>query len=95
MVEFTAPVFWTFLFLVGVALFLMRVRDKSSHRPFSVPLYPITPLVFCASSGYLAYSSITYAASKNAVHVSLWVMAAGVAVLLVLRLLPSPPRQTI
>lgn len=92
MVEFTAPVFWTFLFLVGVALFLMRVRDKSTHRPFSVPLYPITPLVFCASSGYLAYSSITYAASKNAVHVSLWVMAAGVAVLLVLRLLPSPPR---
>jgi hypothetical protein len=45
--------------------------------------------VFCASSGYLAYSSITYAASKNAVHVSLWVMAAGIMVLIVLRLLPD------
>lgn len=86
MVEFTAPVFWIFLTLVGVSLFVMRIRDPKTERPFRVPLYPITPLLFCASSAYLAYSSISYAASRSAVHVSLWVMAAGVAALIALKL---------
>lgn len=86
MVEFTAPVFWVFLSLVGIALFVMRVKDPSAQRPFKVPLYPITPIIFCASSAYLAYSSVTYAASKSAVHVSLWVMAAGIAALIALKL---------
>lgn len=81
MVEFTAPVFWIFLFLVGVSLFVLRFRDKGRERPFRVPLYPITPIIFCLSSAYLAYSSITYAASKNAAHVALWVMIAGVVAL--------------
>lgn len=91
MVEFTAPVFWSFLFLVGVSLFIARWRDPlgSSSQPeiFRVPLYPITPLVFCLACGYLAYSSISYAASKEAVHISLWVMALGMAALVILRYL--------
>ena len=41
------------------------------------------PLVFCAVCAYLFYSSVTYAASRNAVHVSLLVMAAGVVALVV------------
>jgi basic amino acid/polyamine antiporter, APA family len=90
MVEFTAPVFWIFLTLVGISLFVMRVRDPKTPRPFRVPLYPITPIVFCASSAYLAYSSIMYAASRSAVHVSLWVMAAGVAALILLKLTRRP-----
>lgn len=90
MVEFTAPVFWIFLFLVGVSLFVLRHRDKTRERPFRVPLYPITPIVFCLSSAYLAYSSITYAASKNAAHVALWVMVAGVVALGLLKRNPKP-----
>ncbi|HBI82654.1 MAG TPA: amino acid permease [Alcaligenaceae bacterium] len=82
MVEFTAPVFWSFLFLVGISLFVMRVKDPAVERPFKVPLYPITPVLFCLTCGYLAYSSVTYAVSKNAVHVSLWVMALGLVALL-------------
>ena len=91
MVEFTAPVFWTFLLLVGIALFRLRATDGAVERPFRVPLYPITPLVFCASCAWLAYSSITYAASRNAVHVSLIVMAVGLVALLVTRTKRSPP----
>ncbi len=49
MVEFTAPVFWTFLFLVGIALFRLRAKDPGAERPFRVPLFPITPIVFCAA----------------------------------------------
>jgi APA family basic amino acid/polyamine antiporter len=85
MVEFTAPVFWTFLFLVGLALFRLRSKDPAAERPFRVPLFPITPIVFCAACAWLAYSSVTYAASRNAVHISLIVMAIGVVALLLTR----------
>jgi amino acid transporter len=85
MVEFTAPVFWIFLFLVGLGLFILRYKDDTV-RPFKVPLYPITPLIFCTSCGYLAYSSIMYAHSKGAVAISMYVMIAGVVALIFLRL---------
>jgi amino acid transporter len=85
MVEFTAPVFWVFLFLVGLGLFILRYKDDAV-RPFKVPLYPITPLIFCGSCGYLAYSSIMYAHSKGAVAISMYVMIAGVVALIFLRL---------
>ncbi|MEO7521221.1 MAG: amino acid permease, partial [Gemmatimonas sp.] len=77
MVEFTAPVFWGFLCLVGVALFVLRQRDPLARRPFRVPLYPLTPAVFVVVCAYLFYSSIAYATSRSAIHVSLFVMAAG------------------
>jgi APA family basic amino acid/polyamine antiporter len=85
MVEFTAPVFWIFLFLVGLGLFILRFKDQTV-RPFKVPLYPITPLIFCASCAYLAYSSITYAHSKGAVAISMYVMIAGLVALVLLRM---------
>jgi APA family basic amino acid/polyamine antiporter len=57
----SAPVFWGFFFLGGVSVFVLRFKDREASRPFSVPLYPLTPLVFCASSLYLAWSSLDYA----------------------------------
>lgn len=83
MVEFTAPVFWAFLFLVGVSLFVMRVKDPHVERPFKVPLYPLTPILFCLTCGFLTYSSVTYAISKGAVYISLLVMAVGVVALVI------------
>jgi len=88
MVEFTAPVFWSFLFLVGTSLFILRAKDQKT-RIFSVPLYPITPLIFCTASAYLAYSSFSYAHSKGAVLISLYVMLVGLVALLILRLKKS------
>ena len=85
MVEFTAPMFWSFLLLVGLALMWLRRTDSAAPRPFRVPLYPFTPLVFCAACAFLAYSSVTYAASQNALHVSLWLLASGVLALGLLR----------
>jgi len=92
MVEFTAPVFWAFLFLVGVSVFVLRRKHPDTVRPFTVPLYPFTPMVFCLACAYLTYSSVTYAASQQAVHVSLLVMAAGLVALLVLNLRRARPR---
>ncbi len=71
MVEFTAPVFWFFFMLSGIALLVLRRRDPERARPFRVPLYPVLPLLFIATCAYLLYSSITYAQSKNASYVAL------------------------
>ena len=85
MVEFTAPVFWGFLFLVGLALLWLRQTDPHTLRPFKVPLYPVLPLIFCAACAWLTYSSVTYAISQKAIHVSMGLIASGVLALLILR----------
>ncbi|NJR74385.1 MAG: APC family permease, partial [Scytonema sp. CRU_2_7] len=61
MVDYTAPVFWFFFLLSGVALLVLRSREPNIPRPFRVPFYPWTPLLFCAICLYLLYSSLTYA----------------------------------
>ena len=85
MVEFTAPVFWGFLFLVGVGVMWLRQTDPLAPRSFKVPLYPLLPLVFCAACAWLTYSSISYAISQKAIHVSGWLIATGVLAWLLLR----------
>jgi basic amino acid/polyamine antiporter, APA family len=85
MVEFTAPVFWLFFMLSGIALFILRRRDPSAPRPFRVPLYPLLPLVFVLSCGYVLYSSIMHAQTEHATHVAFGVMASGAVALLLLR----------
>jgi amino acid transporter len=60
MVEYTAPVFWFFILLVGLSLFVLRVKDPARERPFRVPLYPVTPILFCLICAYLLYSSLVY-----------------------------------
>ena len=57
----TAPVFWLFFLLTGVSLFVLRFKDGNRPRPFRVPFYPITPLLFCATSLFMLYSSLAYA----------------------------------
>jgi len=86
MVEFTAPVFWFFFLLTGIALFVLRFRDPHRARPFRVPGYPILPLVFVVTCGYLLYSSLTYAQSRNALHWGAYLMVAGAIAWLIARL---------
>lgn len=57
----TAPVFWTFFLLTGISLFVLRMKDRGIERPFSAPLFPLTPIVFCLMCVYMLYSSIAYA----------------------------------
>lgn len=60
MIAFTAPVFWLFLTLVGVAVFVLRHHRPEAEDPFRAPLYPLPPLVFCASSLFMLWASIDY-----------------------------------
>ncbi len=78
MVLYTSPVFWFFIILVGISVFVLRHKDPNRERPFRVPLYPITPILFCLMCGYMLYSSLVYAASKEA-NIAGWI---GIGVLL-------------
>ena len=59
-VEYTAPVFWFFMLLIGLSLFILRARDPAAERPMPVPLYPVLPAIFCATNAYLLWSSLAY-----------------------------------
>ena len=61
----TAPVFWIFFLLTGISLFVLRRKDPNIERPFMTPLYPVIPLIFCATSCYMLYSSLKYAGTLS------------------------------
>jgi amino acid transporter len=82
LIEFSAPVYWLFFLLVGVAVFVLANRDMERARPFRVPAYPWTPLLFCLMCGWMCYASFTYAYEMRSIE-SLWalgILAAGVLV---------------
>ena len=78
-VEYSAPVFWFFFLLIGIALFVLRRRAPDVPRPFRVPLYPLTPLLFCAVNAWLLWSSLAYTGWGALVGVG--VLATGVILL--------------
>lgn len=86
-VEYTAPVFWFFLLMVGVAVFVLRRRAPSPPGCFRVPLYPLLPSLFCATSAYLLYSSIAYTGASAIV--GMVVLAVGALLLLLVRTPPT------
>jgi APA family basic amino acid/polyamine antiporter len=83
MVEYTAPVFWFFFLLVGLSLFVLRTQEPERPRPFRVPLYPVTPLIFCVTCVYMLHSSLAYTGPGAVVGVG--VLLAGVPLLFLAR----------
>lgn len=81
MIEFTSPVFWFFFLLVGLSLFILRHRDQDRQRSFRVPLYPLTPILFCLTCAYLLHSSLAYAGINAWIGVA--VISVGALVLLI------------
>jgi amino acid transporter len=80
MIEYTSPVFWFFFMMVGVGLFVLRARDPGTPRPFKVPLYPLTPLIFVLTCAYLLYSSLAYV--RGGAWAGVAVLAIGLGLLL-------------
>jgi APA family basic amino acid/polyamine antiporter len=80
MVEYTAPVFWTFMLLIGISLFLFRMREPNRPAAFRVPLYPVTPIIFCLTCLYLLYSSVMYTGAGALVGIA--ILVAGIPVYL-------------
>jgi amino acid transporter len=86
MVAYTAPAFWLFFLLTGVSLFLLRRQTPVNADPFRVPLYPVTPALFCAACAWMLYSSFNYAMSLDpgsiGAMVGIAMLASGVPVLM-------------
>ncbi len=61
LVATTAPVFWSFFFLTGTAVMVLRFKDRNVPRPFRVPFFPVLPILFCGMCGYMLYRSVLYA----------------------------------
>lgn len=80
MVDYTAPVFWTFMLLVGLAAIVLRWREPDRDLPFRMPLYPVTPILFCLSCVYMLHASVAY--TGVGALVGLAVVAAGAPLLL-------------
>ena len=58
-----------------------RRREPETERPYRVPGYPVTPIVFCLSSSYMVYASLSYAI-QNRSWEAIWsiaILAVGVA----------------
>ncbi len=60
MVDYLAPVYWFFLSLSALAVIVLRVRHPHTPRPFRVPGYPLTPVLFFLSCLYTLYASLAY-----------------------------------
>lgn len=61
MVKVSFPPFWLFLLLVGVAVFRLRAREPKMNRPFRVPGYPLTTLLFCGGAAFMLWASVSHA----------------------------------
>ncbi len=61
LVVFSAPLHWFFFLMVGISLFLFRRKNIYTQGSFRVPLYPWIPVLFCLSTGFMFYASISYA----------------------------------
>lgn len=82
MVHYVSPVFWLFFLLTVLSLIVLRRREPDRARPFRVPLYPLMPLIFCATCAYMLYSSLAYTGFGALLGVI--VLAAGTPLLLFL-----------
>jgi basic amino acid/polyamine antiporter, APA family len=65
LVIFTAPFYWGFIALVGVALIVLRSRAATREATYRVPFYPLTPLIFIVTSGAMVYAAIDYAMANR------------------------------
>lgn len=87
LVDYTAPVYWLFLAMSGVAVIVLRVRQPSADRPFKVPFYPVLPILFALSSVAMLWSALSYVTSESGAGalVSLAVLGSGVIALITVK----------
>lgn len=79
LVAASAPIFWTFFLLSGLSLMILRIRDPLQPRPFRVPGYPVTPLIFCTTAGFMLWSSLQYAGKLTLLLLPVFLAGAALA----------------
>lgn len=61
---------WIFYGLGALSLFVLRRKEPDAPRPFRVPGYPVTPLLFVAASGALVINTIVAQPARAAVGIA-------------------------
>ncbi len=100
MLNYTSPVFYVFFLLTGVALWILRRREPNLPRPYRTTGYPVTWLIFCLSSAFMLYSSVSYAVEQfgksEGLPEALWaggVMLVGAVLCLFAKNCPAQPQR--
>jgi amino acid transporter len=57
---YTAATVYSFYLATTLAVIVLRHKEPQVERPFRVPGYPVTPLIFVVVCAYLIYSAVTY-----------------------------------
>ena len=74
MVAFTAPAFWIFFMLTTFSLIILRQKNPDRVRSFSVPLYPLTPLIFCGVCAFMTYASLRHAGIGSLIGLGIMIL---------------------
>lgn len=82
MVDYTLPLFWTFLLLVSLSVIVLRFREPTIARPHRAPLYPLPPLIFAGGCLFMLHASWNWARQNGspAPVVAFSLLAAGLVV---------------
>jgi amino acid transporter len=82
-VDYTAPVFWAFLLLTGLAVFVLRFKNPTADRPLGRWAPLATASVLCVMCAYMLYSSLAY--TKAGALAGVAVLLAGLPVYAIAR----------
>ena len=74
---------WIFYALGAASIFVYRRRQPDAHRPFRVPAYPLTPILFVVAS-FVIVANTFYAQPARAL-VGLAIVATGIPVFFIWR----------
>jgi len=91
LVLFSAPLHWFFFLMVGFALFILRRKQTVTKGSYKVPFYPWLPIVFCLSTGFLLFASLSYAYSQA--HPEAYVIIAVMIIGIVASLYDPPVKE--
>ena len=83
LVAASTPVFWSLTFLTGIAVFVLRIRDRGIERPYSMTWFPLPAIIFCATCVFMFRASVSYAKWLSLVGVA--PLAIGLIVWLLVR----------
>lgn len=60
LVLYVSPFMWSFFVLLGIAMLVFRYQGLVPQDKYRTPWFPVLPLVFVLSSGFIAYRAADY-----------------------------------
>jgi amino acid transporter len=89
LVASSTPVYWALSLMTGLAVFVLRFKERAKKLPFRIPLFPLPAILFCATCAYMLYASAVY--SRWLVLLAVVPLIIGGALAVVMRRAAQPP----